>query len=74
MIEPIKQLDKEYLEWQEKFGVTKFIDDKTGEGHRGVIVENNDTDAVIYGLTGIYAGQLVRVKEEKEGEWPIIIL
>ena len=73
MIEPIKKGDKEYLDWQDKFGVTKFIDDKTGEGHRGVIVQNDDTTALIYALTGDYAGQLVNVKEINADEWSVLI-
>ncbi|MFA5013988.1 MAG: hypothetical protein WC549_00410 [Actinomycetota bacterium] len=71
MIEPITKNMKEYLEWQDKYGVTKFIDDKTGEGHRGVIVQNNGTEAIVYGLTGKYVNQLVKIKEVNPDQWAI---
>ena len=70
MIEPIKTEDKEYLDWQDKYGVTKFIDPKTGEGHRGVIVKNNGKEAMVYGLTGDYANKIIKVIEDNEDAWP----
>lgn len=69
MIEPITKENKEYLDWQDKYGVTKFIA-KNGEGHRGVIVQNNGTEALVYGLTGEYTKKLVRVKEIDPDQWP----
>ena len=61
---------KEYIDWQDQYGVTKFIDKNTGEGHRGVIVENNMTDAKVYGLTGKYAHKIVKIQEINPDEWP----
>lgn len=74
MIEPINKKMKEYLPWMKKYGVTKFIDKKTGEGHRGVIVHNNGTDAILFGLTGIYYGKLLNVFEIEKNSWPEVFV
>lgn len=73
MIEPIKKDNKEYLDWQDNYGVTKFLA-KDGEGHRGVIVGFSDDkkQATIYGLTGEFSGKVINVKETNPAEWPII--
>lgn len=72
MIMPITKEDKEYLDWQDSYGVTKFIA-KDGEGHRGIIVQNNGKEALIYGLTGNFTKKLFRVKEINPNQWPVEI-
>lgn len=70
MISKITKTQKEYMPWQAKYGVTKFIDPATGDGHRGIILKLDEDTALLYGLTGEYTDKLIEVKETNPEQWP----
>ena len=70
MIEPIKEDQKEHDETYSLYGVTKFIG-KDSNGYRGVIVQNNGKEAMLYVLNGQKTGKMVKVKETNPDQWPI---
>jgi hypothetical protein len=70
MIEPISPKQREYHESYINYGVTKFIG-KHGDGFRGVIVQNNGEEALLYVLNGPKVGKIIKVVEDNPDHWPI---